>query len=319
MRIQLFGSPVILVGDRRFAHRSRKAMALLAYLAMRADEHVSRAHLAALLWSDSGEEQARANLRQTLSQLRKLFRDAGRDPIMVPFDQVVLHSEAIEIDARQLLNAPSDISLQGLETQPAFLEGFTLCAPEFETWMTSQRNKIRSRLSELLKTAADRACTQGQYATAAEHLSLALTIDPLQEAAHRSLMQALNALGRTDAALSQFEACRKILARELQSNRTPRRESWRRKYGRKDGSRHPRRKTPTRFSAIPAPVRPWCSRGKRDCRDPRGIGRANFPMRGAPCRRPWNKPGGRATPGRRSLPWCRIPARGLRTARPPRC
>lgn len=216
MRIQLFGRPVILVGERRFEHRSRKTMALLAYLAMRADEHVSRSHLAALLWCDSAEEQARTNLRQTLSQLRKLFRDSGRDPIMVPFDQVVLHSEGIEIDARKLLTSQSDVSAYEIEKLPEFLEGFTVPAPEFENWMTSQRNKVRSRLSVLLKTAADHAFTEGKYVAAGESLSLALTIDPLEEAVHRSLMKTLNAQGRTDAALAQYEACRKILARELQ-------------------------------------------------------------------------------------------------------
>jgi adenylate cyclase len=216
LRIQLFGSPAILVGDRRFRHRSRKAMALLAYLAMRADEHVSRSHLASLLWGDSGEEQARANLRQTLSQLRRLFRDAGHDPIMVPFDQVVLQSDNIEVDALELLNARPEDFAGSFETLPEFLEGFAVPAPEFETWMMAQRNKIRARTVALLEATAAKEFEAGEYATAAEKLSLALTIDPLQESIHRNLMKTHNAQGRTDAALSQFEACRRILARELQ-------------------------------------------------------------------------------------------------------
>ena len=107
MRIQLLGAPAIIADGHRLEHPSKKAMALLAYLAMRADDHISRNHLASLLWADSGEEQARANLRQTLSQLRKLFLSAGADPIMVPFDKVVLSSEAVEIDVKSLLSAIS--------------------------------------------------------------------------------------------------------------------------------------------------------------------------------------------------------------------
>jgi hypothetical protein len=38
MRITLFGVPAIIVDGKRYEHRSRKAMALLAYLAMRADD-----------------------------------------------------------------------------------------------------------------------------------------------------------------------------------------------------------------------------------------------------------------------------------------
>ncbi len=216
MRIQLLGSPVLLAGERRFDHPSRKSMALLAYLAMRADEHIARSHLATLLWGDSGEEQARANLRQTLSLLRKLFKKAGHDPIMVPFDKVILHSEGIEIDARVLLDTLAGDEPGKLAELPAFLEGFSVSAPEFETWMVSQRNMIRSRLTAHLEKIADRAFVEGQFASAAEWLSLALTYDPLRETLYRNLMAALEALGRSDEALLQYEKCQKILAKELQ-------------------------------------------------------------------------------------------------------
>lgn len=216
MRIQLLGSPVLFAGERRYDHPSRKAIALLAYLAMRADEHISRSHLSTLLWGDSGEEQARANLRQTLSLLRKLFKKAGHDPIMVPFDKIVLHSAGIEIDARIMLETLGGHELGRVVNMPVFLEGFSVSAPEFETWMNSQRNIIRSRLTEHHEMIADRALDTGQYASAAEFLSLALTNDPLRETLYRKLMESLEALGRSDEALLQYEKCQRILAKELQ-------------------------------------------------------------------------------------------------------
>ncbi|HMB78395.1 MAG TPA: winged helix-turn-helix domain-containing protein, partial [Kiloniellaceae bacterium] len=114
LRIDLFGPPAVVFGDKRLQHSSRKAMALLAYLAMRAGEQMTRAHLADLLWGDSAEEQARTNLRQALSLLRKLFRSTGRDPLMVPFDQVVLRPEGIEIDARTLLQGDGNLDAEAL-------------------------------------------------------------------------------------------------------------------------------------------------------------------------------------------------------------
>ena len=132
MRIQLLGSPAIIADGRRLEHPSKKAMALLAYLAMRADDHISRNHLAGLLWADSGEEQARANLRQTLSQLRKLFQSAGADPILVPFDKIVLSSQGIEIDVALLLSDLDRHSIQALSGMQLFLEGLVVQAPEFE-------------------------------------------------------------------------------------------------------------------------------------------------------------------------------------------
>ena len=98
--LSLFGPlRVTLDAEPVTGFESDKVRALLAYLAMRAGEQVTRAHLADLLWGESAEEQARTNLRQALSLLRKLFREAGHDPLMVPFDQVLLQPEGIEIEA----------------------------------------------------------------------------------------------------------------------------------------------------------------------------------------------------------------------------
>jgi len=46
---------------------AKKSQALLAYLAMKPAQHVSREKLAGLLWSSTGPDQARQSLRQTLS------------------------------------------------------------------------------------------------------------------------------------------------------------------------------------------------------------------------------------------------------------
>src|SRR5438093_13141914 len=55
---------------------TRKAGALLAYLAMSPDQTASREELAALLWGDCLDQQARHSLRQALASLRKELGDA---------------------------------------------------------------------------------------------------------------------------------------------------------------------------------------------------------------------------------------------------
>ena len=57
------GEPVLL--------STKKAGALLAYLALHQGRAQARAKLAALLWGDHSEVQARDSLRQALSLLRK--------------------------------------------------------------------------------------------------------------------------------------------------------------------------------------------------------------------------------------------------------
>lgn len=217
LRIDLFGPPAVAAGDQRLQHSSRKAMALLAYLAMRAGEQVTRAHLADLLWGESAEEQARTNLRQALSLLRKLFREAGHDPLMVPFDQVLLQPEGIEIEARALLRDEAGTDVERLAAGPAFLEGFSVPAAGFESWMTAQRLAVEARLCDTLEQAAEAARQAGDAAGASRRLALVLQRDPLRETAQRAQMAALAALGRSDAALAQYETCRELLRATLQT------------------------------------------------------------------------------------------------------
>jgi len=215
--ISLFGPPAIIAGQKRYQHSSRKAMALLAYLAMRAGEQITRTHLSDLLWADSAEEQARTNLRQTLSLLRKLFREAGHDPIMVPFDQVVLRPGGIDIDAHSLLMGDGLASAAKLASGPSFLEGFSVPSANFEAWMRAQKFAIEARLCEELEQASDELQRAGDLAGATGSLALVLQLDPSRETAHRKQMRVLAALGRSDAALAQYDACRKILHNELKT------------------------------------------------------------------------------------------------------
>lgn len=66
----LGGFRAILPGGSPAALPTRKAEALLAFLACRAGEPQSREQLAALLWGDRGDRQARHSLSQSLSSLR---------------------------------------------------------------------------------------------------------------------------------------------------------------------------------------------------------------------------------------------------------
>ncbi|HJX87157.1 MAG TPA: hypothetical protein VJ277_06275, partial [Gemmatimonadales bacterium] len=69
--LSLLGPPTLLVsgGAPVVPQPGSKALALLAYLVMEPHPH-SRETLAALLWGESPEHEARASLRQALKQLR---------------------------------------------------------------------------------------------------------------------------------------------------------------------------------------------------------------------------------------------------------
>ncbi len=76
----------------------RKTQALLAYLALPPGEPRSRDKLVALLWSDRGEQQARASLRQALVKLRRALDGLEPVPLVANRNTVSLDAGAIEVD-----------------------------------------------------------------------------------------------------------------------------------------------------------------------------------------------------------------------------
>lgn len=213
--LNLFGPPHFECSGERHGHSSRKMLGLLAYLAMRPDEPVARPYLAGLLWSESPEEQSRANLRQALSQLRGFMHDCGIDPIEANSGQVLLRGGMMSVPAQAVWQEISDARTLRIAAGPSFLEGFSARAPEFDAWAAAERRAIEARLGELLKGVADRHEASGGLSTASAAIARALRLDPLDETLHRRQIQLLFALGRSDAALAQFETCRQFLRQEL--------------------------------------------------------------------------------------------------------
>lgn len=74
LHIQALGVPEVCLGDVPLRFPTRKALALLLYLAVTATPQ-SREHLAALFWPDRDDERARATLRSTLRLLRQTLAD----------------------------------------------------------------------------------------------------------------------------------------------------------------------------------------------------------------------------------------------------
>src|SRR5437870_11910514 len=80
LRLELLGDLQIRAGNGTLATISaKKAQALLAYLAVKPAQRVSREKIAMLLWSSTGPDQARQSLRQTLSTLRKELAQLSPD------------------------------------------------------------------------------------------------------------------------------------------------------------------------------------------------------------------------------------------------
>jgi TolB-like protein len=221
LRIALLGGLEIAGGEATDGTSlTRKAKALVAYLALRGARGQSREKLADLLWGNSAEEQARANLRQALSSIRKALNGDGAAHLATDGDQISLAGPDIDLDVAEFERLAAEATPEALKRVAALykgdlLDGFSLKEDSFEAWARAERERLRHLACDALTKLIAHCDEVGDTERCVETAARLLRLDPLREAAHRILMRAYVAQGRQASALKQFETCRDILRREL--------------------------------------------------------------------------------------------------------
>ncbi len=199
---------------------TRKAEALVAYLAMRGDSRQRRAHLSELLWGDVPDAQARHSLRQTLTDIRTVLEPRARDLLETSEDTVAFAPGRIWVDARafeRLLrhNTPRSIAMACLLYRGDVLEGVNTREVAFESWANVERFAFRQRAIEAYERWMHSLAAAGEITEALQAGLRLASMDPLSEPAHRALMSLYLQRGQLAAALRQYELCVALLAREL--------------------------------------------------------------------------------------------------------
>ncbi|NPV77176.1 MAG: tetratricopeptide repeat protein [Anaerolineae bacterium] len=227
----LFGFPHFEIDGKKVVLDTRKAVALLAYLALENHPH-SRETLATLLWPDYDHTHARAALRRTLSALNKAI---GPHYIALQGETIELKASAgvwidiLQFDrfldsAKKHQHLESEIChdcLQGLIeavrlSQGDFMDGFSLRDSfPFEEWQFFKREEMRRKLSGVLNTLSLNLGKLGQKDAAIEYARRWLALDPLREEAHQRLMLLYAQSGQQNAAVRQYRQCVRILDQEL--------------------------------------------------------------------------------------------------------
>lgn len=222
VRLCLLGGFEVYVGlgpPRRLA--SRKATALLAYLASPAGRAHLRDKLAALLWGDAGEREARASLRRALADIRAALR--GAPSLLVLEGQTVrLRRDRVSVDVpeferRAVSRTPAALAAAATLYRGDFLEGLTPDAPAFDEWLSTERERLRERAAAALERLLAHRTRHNDIDEAIQIALRLLAVDPLREAAHRTLMRLFISQGRRAAALRQYQICARALARELEA------------------------------------------------------------------------------------------------------
>jgi DNA-binding SARP family transcriptional activator/predicted ATPase len=221
LRIKVLGPPQVLLGETPVSFTRHKALALLVYLAVSGRAH-PRDALAALLSDAPTDVEARGQLRSTLKDLRARLGEylvVTRDTISMAHDRSVwLDVAELEAAAR---NDASPAAAERLAQAVAlyrgeFLAGFAVSrAPDFEGWLLRERERARAALLRLLTRLIDHAGAQGDLQAAMQWAWRLLEEEPWHEPTHRQLMRLLARAGQQEAALAQYETCRRALNEEL--------------------------------------------------------------------------------------------------------
>lgn len=227
LSLALLGTPVITVDEIPLEVDTRKAIALLAYLAMEGGSH-PRDRVVDLLWPDSDVDRARSSLRRTLSALRSglggRWVTADRnvvtlDPDGVEIDLVMLRESAaphLAHEAEVCSRCVPDLTRAADMARGEFLDGFYLRdAAPFENWVTTRAEESRRILGAILGQLAAIRAGDGAYPDAIHAIRRRLEFDPLHEEAHRDLMLYLAWSGDRPGAVDAYRKLVAVLDVEL--------------------------------------------------------------------------------------------------------
>ncbi len=245
LQLSLLGTPVVKHGERTLTFSTRKALALLAYLAVEGGMH-PRKTLSESFWPELDAEHGRAALRATLFELRKLLeRSHGpgerthllveRDTLGFDLDSsLILDLSLVESASKQVgrgIEPLEGLTRESLMTQleqatqlarGPFMASFTLRDSQFfDDWTRQQREYLHLRVHQLFDALSMLYERAGDGERAIDSVNRWLSFDPLNEEGYRRLMRLRFSQGDRAGALRAYANGRAVLADQLQIEPEP--------------------------------------------------------------------------------------------------
>jgi DNA-binding SARP family transcriptional activator/tetratricopeptide (TPR) repeat protein len=206
-QLTTFGSFTFTVdGHSTRRPATRKARALLTYLAMNRGVDAARDRLAEIFWPDVEPQRARDSLSTALHSIRRCIHSGGADAdaILITTKSVLAWATETEVDAlvfAKLVARGDDASDQEAMQlyRGDFLEG------DYDDWAVAERERLASLyesvLARIVRTSGDAEVAQRFVAR-----------NPYDEEAYVAIIEAELAAGRRSSAVVWVERCRKALS-----------------------------------------------------------------------------------------------------------
>ncbi len=215
-------------GEPQRPPKRRDTERLWAYLLLHRGEVLDRAAVADALWPESAT--ARSTLRQSLHELRRHLPPVPADQpwLLVEHDRIGWNTAApyaLDLDGfeRVLRSRASDSTDRkrdrgpDLESRQHAIEHYSgaLLEGMDEPWLVAERERLERLYRTALTDLARDHLAAGDPTAALSAARRLVAHDPFHEASQRLLIQLYLETGDRAAALSQFDACRALLAAEL--------------------------------------------------------------------------------------------------------
>jgi class 3 adenylate cyclase len=215
--LSLFGRFELTTDDRAIALPGRKLAGLLAYLACTGPRPQPREKLANLLWGSHFETQARQNLRQSLSRLRRIL---GHESVLSDDNEVwlapgVIGCDAVRFEALIVEGSRASLAAAADLYRNTLLADLNIEEDAWSEWRDSERERLEGLAVDAMVRHGQHALQSGNAESALKHARRAIAVNTMREDAHRLIVQALAVTGRKAEALKHYQDLAARLKREL--------------------------------------------------------------------------------------------------------
>ncbi len=223
LRLYLLGAFRVECGTKTIHFSTHKVESLFAFLALHPEPH-PREKLAALLWGDFTDEQARHSLRTALAAIRK---ELGDDILIADRETVQLNADfPVWVDAKEILDfrlQNSDwvsfrstiCNLKHLHRTQVQVSEIDLLPDFYDDWILPERERLRAIYLDAMLQLVQYHRGKSEYTTAIELAQKILVTDPANEKAYQHIIFCLAAVGDRIGALKQYDECAKKLRADL--------------------------------------------------------------------------------------------------------
>ncbi|WZL72753.1 AAA family ATPase [Clostridiaceae bacterium 35-E11] len=214
--VKVLGTPKIAIGNEEIKFSLKKAEALFYYLTVK--KVCRKNEVAALLWGDKNDQDAKRNLRITLHYLRN---DLGRNKVIMSKGSSLYLNPDIEIwvDIEQFMEDDKD-SVNFYTDE--FLKNFYVKqALEFENWIDEERLKYKELYTYKLYRRIEENIKKNRYKLIEKDCKTIIANDQFDERAYRLLMKTYFYTGAYNKSIELYNQLVEVLNEELGTSPDP--------------------------------------------------------------------------------------------------